>query len=97
MKMQKERKQYCKQDDKIEFNTFRNFTTIYHTYKLLYYKGHIQITSNHSNVNVEIEETKNRKSDNIKFNTLRRYATLYHTSRLLHSKRHIQIISNHSM
>ena len=26
------------------------------------------MTSNHSNVNVEIEETKSRKSDNIKFN-----------------------------
>ena len=29
------------------------YVTIYHTYPLLYYKGHIQITSNGSNINVE--------------------------------------------
>ena len=33
-----------------------NYTTLYHTYLLLYCNGHIQITSNHSNVNVKTEK-----------------------------------------
>ena len=37
----------------IELNTITNCTTLYHTYHLLYYKGHIQITYNHTNINVE--------------------------------------------
>ena len=32
------------------------YATLYHTYNLLYCKGHIQMTSNHSNINVEIEK-----------------------------------------
>ena len=43
------KKQLSKQNDNIEFNTLRNYTTLYHTYPLLYCKEHIQITSNHSN------------------------------------------------
>ena len=48
-------KQQSKQNDNIEFNRLRNYTTLYHTYPLLYCNGHIQITSNHSNVNVETD------------------------------------------
>ena len=48
-----ETKKHSKQNDNIQFNTLRNYTTLYHTYKLLYCKGHIQMTSNNSNVNVE--------------------------------------------
>ena len=44
-----------KQQNKL--NILRNYTTLYNTYKLLYCKGHIQITSNHSNVNVETRNT----------------------------------------
>ena len=54
--MQKMKKQQIKQNEKIEFKTLRNYTTIYHTYQLLYFKGHIQLISNHSNVNVEREK-----------------------------------------
>ena len=39
--------------DNIEFNTLRNYTKIHYTYQLLYCKGRIQMTSNHSNENVE--------------------------------------------
>ena len=37
----------------IELYTITNCTTLYHTYWLLNYKGHIQITHNHTNINVE--------------------------------------------
>ena len=37
-------------------NTITNCTTSYHTYKLLNYKGHNQITYNHTTINVEIEK-----------------------------------------
>ena len=50
------KKQLSKQNDNIEFNTLRNYTTLYHTYLLLYCKGHIQMTSNHSNVIVETKK-----------------------------------------
>ena len=40
-----------------KFNTLTNYTTLYHTYQLLYCKEHIQITSNHSNVNVKTKNT----------------------------------------
>ena len=33
------------------WNMFRIYTTLYHTYQLLYCKGHIQITSSHSIIN----------------------------------------------
>ena len=55
--MWKQKKQQSKQNDNIEFDTLRNYTTLYYTYQLLYCKRHIQITSNHSNVNVETEKT----------------------------------------
>ena len=47
---------WSKQNDNIEFNTLKNCTTLYHTYRLLHCKGHIQITSNQSNVNVETDK-----------------------------------------
>ena len=40
----------------IELNTIKNCTTLYHTYLLLYYKGHIQITYNHTTIKVEIKQ-----------------------------------------
>ena len=39
--------------DKITFNTLRVYITTYHTYQLLYCKGHIQMISNDSIINVE--------------------------------------------
>ena len=35
------------------WNTFRIYTTLYHTYQLLYCKGDVQITSGHSTINME--------------------------------------------
>ena len=37
----------------IELNIIINCTTLYHTYPLLYYKGHIQITYNHTTIKVK--------------------------------------------
>ena len=37
----------------IEINTIIICKTLYHTYLLLYYKGHIQITKNHTNIKVQ--------------------------------------------
>ena len=51
-----EKKHWSKQNDNIEFNTLRYHATLYHTYHLLYCKGHIEIISNHSNVNMETEK-----------------------------------------
>ena len=50
-----ETKTIDKQIDKIAFNIFRIYIAICHTYPLLYCKGHIQMTSNASNINVEIK------------------------------------------
>ena len=74
----------------IELNTITNCTTLYHTYPLLYYKGHIQITYNHTNIKVDKNNTVN-KVMNIKLNTITNCSTLYHTYRLLYYKDHIQI------
>ena len=35
------------------FNRLRFYTTLYHTQQLLYYKGHIQMTSNHNTIDSE--------------------------------------------
>ena len=40
-------------NNKIAFNTYRIYATIYYTYLLLYCKGHIQIISNESTTNVK--------------------------------------------
>ena len=55
--MQKQ-KQQSEQNDKIPSNTIRIYITIYHTYRLLYCKEHIQMMSNDSTINVE---TKNNR------------------------------------
>ena len=39
----------------ITFNTLRTYTTLYHTYFLLYCKGHIQMTRDHTIIEVETE------------------------------------------
>ena len=54
--MWKQKKQQSKQNDKIPFNTFRIYITVYDTYPLLYFKGHIHMMSNDSPINME---TKN--------------------------------------
>ena len=56
-------------NDNIEFNTLRNYTKIYYTYQLLYCKTHIQITSNHSNENVETK-IDNRVNKMTTFNSI---------------------------
>ena len=66
--MRKQKNDRVKKNDNIEFNTFKNYTTLYHTYQLLYCKRHIQITSNHSNVNVETEKN-NRVNKMITLNS----------------------------
>ena len=93
--MWKQKNNRVNKNDNIEFNTFRNYTTLYHTYKLLYCKGHNQITSIHSNVNVETKNNRVKK-DNIEFKTLKNYITLYQTYPLLYYKGHIRITSIHS-
>ena len=92
--MWKQKKQ-SEQNNNIEFNTLRNYTTLYLTYRLLYCKGHIQMTSNHSNVNVETKR-QSKQNNNIEFNRFRYYTTLYHTYLLLHCKAHIQMTMYHS-
>ena len=52
----KTKKQYSEQNDEIAFSIFRIYITIYHTYLLLYCKGHIQIRSNDSNINVKTKK-----------------------------------------
>ena len=42
--MWKQKNQQSKQNDNFELNTLRNYTTLYHTYQLLYCKGHIKMT-----------------------------------------------------
>ena len=37
----------------IKLHTITNCTTIYHTYILLYFKGRIQLTYNHTTIKVE--------------------------------------------
>ena len=42
-------------------NTLRIYTKLYHTYQLLYCKGHIQITSNHNTIDVKKETNRVKK------------------------------------
>ena len=53
-------------------------TTSYHTYQLLYCTGQIQMTSNHSTIEVEAEEIeyKNERSHFIYFAFIIHYITL---------------------
>ena len=69
------------------------YITLYHTYWLLKCKGHIQITSNYSTIDVE-KENNRVKNVNIKFNTLRIYILLYLTYWLLNCKEHIHMTRN---
>ena len=75
----------------------RIYTTLYHTYQLLYCKGHIQITSNHSIIiNVEKSNRVNKNETLIEIH-IRIYTILNCTYPLLYCKGHIQITSNHSI
>ena len=51
----KKTKQQSKQNSNNTFNISRIHITLYKNYILLYCKGHIQMTSNNSNINVEIK------------------------------------------
>ena len=53
----------CKQiqNDKIAFNIHKMYFTINHRYLLLYCKGHIQMMSNDSNINVVIKNNRVNK------------------------------------
>ena len=50
-------------------NSIQVYTILYHTYKLLHRKRHIQLTSNHSNVNVKINKN-NRVNKMIILNSI---------------------------
>ena len=54
------------------------------------------MTSNHSNVNVEIEKQYCKQNDSVKFSTLRDYTTIYRTYQLSFCKGLIQMTINHS-
>ena len=45
----------------VTFNTLRSYITLYHTQKLLNYKGHIHMTRNCSTINVEKENNRVKK------------------------------------
>ena len=70
---------------KVTFSTLRIYTKLYQSYKLLYCKGHIQMTSNHNTIHVKKEKYR-VKNCNITFNLLKIYTTLYHTFKLLYCK-----------
>ena len=70
----------------MDWNSLRNYTTLKYTYRLLYCKGHIQITSNHSIINMKKRNRVNKKT--LDWNTLRNYTTLKYTYLLLHCKGH---------
>ena len=74
-------------------NTITNCTTLYITYFLLHYKGHIQITYNHTSIKVRQNNTVN-KVINIELNTITNCTTLYHTYPLLYYKGDIKITYN---
>ena len=62
---------------------------------LLYCKGHIQMTSIHSTI--DVEKANNRvKNVNVTFNMLRIYTRLYYTYRLLYCEGHIQMTNSYS-
>ena len=54
---------------------------LYHTYKLLYCTGHIQMTSNYSAIEKECEEI-GCKNENITFYILMISTTSYHAYKL---------------
>ena len=71
------------------------YITIYHTYRLLYFKGQIQMMSNDSIINVETKTIVNKMTKlhliHLEFTLL--YKTTY---LLLYCKGHIQMVSNES-
>ena len=76
--------------------TITNCTTLNHTYCLIYYKGHIQITYNPISIKVEKNNTVNEVI-NIELHIITNYTTLYHTHILLYYKGVIQITYNHTI
>ena len=45
----------------VTFNTLRTYITLYHTYPLLNCRGHIQMTSNYSTIDVQKENNRVNK------------------------------------
>ena len=62
----------------VPFSMLRISTTLYHIYQLLYYIGHIQMTSKYYTIEVEVEEIdyNNEKSHSIYLGSLLHYITL---------------------
>ena len=58
-----------KENNRVKPIKLRICITLYHTYPLLYYKGHIQIKSNHTTINVE-KKTKGKQNVNIASNLI---------------------------
>ena len=63
-------KQKSKKMKTLDLNTLRTYTTLYHTYRLLYSKGHIENASNYSIRNME-KSNKENKTKTMDRNTLR--------------------------
>ena len=80
----------------IELHTVTNCTTLNHTYCLLYFKGHIQITYNHTHHKGRNKNNTVNKVVNIELHTITNCTILYHTYWLLYYKGHIQITYNHT-
>ena len=61
-----------------KFTTMKSmhYSASYHTYQLLYCKKHIQMISNHSNVNVKIEKNKMITLNSIHLEVYWTYITL---------------------
>ena len=78
----------------IELHIITNCNTLYHTYPLLYYKGHIQLTYNHTTIKVENKTNTVNKAINIELYKIPNCTTLCHTYHLLYYKGHIQITHN---
>ena len=78
-------------------NSIQVYTILYHTYKLLHCNRHISLTSNHSNINVEINKN-NRVNKLIILNLIHLQIILHYVTLADYyiAKRHIQLTSNHS-
>ena len=74
----------------ITFKTFTKYITLYHTYRLLYYKDDIQKTSNYNTIKVKTKNNNILQTKSLHSNTL------YHTYPLFYYKDDIQKTSNYN-
>ena len=56
-----------KKKTKLHLNTLKIYITMYHTYFLLYCKGHIQMMSNDRTINVETKNNRVNKMTKLHF------------------------------